>query len=420
MRKTKQTGSIKKHHGWWVLRFRETVGVGGKLKTVQRARRLAPIDAEHKTKASVRSLAEELLEPLNKKKVDPLTITTLGDFCDRAYLPFVKEHKRPSTYRGYSQMWNDYLKERCGSAWLREVKTCHVQTWLETIAREDDLSKTTLKHIKHFLSGVFVYAKQQDFFDRANPVTDVTLPTAPDGFEGYAYSLEEIRYMLSVLSEPAATVVATAAYTGLRLGELRGLVWEAYTPTSDDESFGQLFVTRSIWRNTVGDPKTKKSKAPVPVIPQLAEKLDEHRRRFGSPATGPIFANGLGKPRDLDDLARDHILPLLDRCVDCGRTKAEHDSKSDHLFKLDKESRRWRGWHAFRRGLASNLNRLGVDDSVIQAILRHSTVATTQNHYIKTARPDAVAAMQQFSEALEHSCAPACAPNSDQKPRLVM
>ena len=28
------------------------------------------------------------------------------------------------------------------------------------------------------------------------------------------------------------------------------------------------------------------------------------------------------------------------------------------------------------------------------------TVATTQNHYIKTASPDAIAAMKQFSEAL--------------------
>jgi integrase len=52
------------------------------------------------------------------------------------------------------------------------------------------------------------------------------------------------------------------------------------------------------------------------------------------------------------------------------------------------------------QGLASNLNRLGVDDSVIQRILRHSTAATTQNHYIKTASPDAIAAMKQFSEAL--------------------
>ena len=72
----------------------------------------------------------------------------------------------------------------------------------------------------------------------------------------------------------------------------------------------------------------------------------------------------------------------------------------------------WYGWHGFRRGLASNLNRLGVDDSVIQRILRHSTVATTQNHYIKTAAPDAIAAMKQFSEALLCSTS---APNGEVK-----
>ncbi|HVI10302.1 MAG TPA: tyrosine-type recombinase/integrase [Candidatus Binatia bacterium] len=43
-----------------------------------------------------------------------------------------------------------------------------------------------------------------------------------------------------------------------------------------------------------------------------------------------------------------------------------------------------RGWHAFRRGLATNLNRLGVDDSVIQRILRHSNVAMMQACYIQT------------------------------------
>ena len=50
--------------------------------------------------------------------------------------------------------------------------------------------------------------------------------------------------------------------------------------------------------------------------------------------------------------------------------------------------------------------------TVIQRILRHSTVATTQNHYIKTASPDAIAAMRQFSEALLCSN---CAPDGDLK-----
>jgi integrase len=50
---------------------------------------------------------------------------------------------------------------------------------------------------------------------------------------------------------------------------------------------------------------------------------------------------------------------------------------------------------------------------VIQRILRHSNVATTQNHYIKTASPDAIAAMRQFSEALLCST---CAPENGDNP----
>jgi len=65
-----------------------------------------------------------------------------------------------------------------------------------------------------------------------------------------------------------------------------------------------------------------------------------------------------------------------------------------------------RPFHSLRIGS------IRVDDSVIQRILRHSTVATTQNHYIKTASPDAIAAMRQFSEALLCST---CAPDGDIK-----
>jgi len=44
----------------------------------------------------------------------------------------------------------------------------------------------------------------------------------------------------------------------------------------------------------------------------------------------------------------------------------------------------WKGWHAYRRGLATNLHALGVDDKTIQVILRHEDVSTTQRSYIKT------------------------------------
>jgi integrase len=102
--------------------------------------------------------------------------------------------------------------------------------------------------------------------------------------------------------------------------------------------------------------------------------------RSGSPANGLMFPSPAGKPINLDALAADVIVPVL--------TKA---------------GVRWHGWHAYRRGLATNLHRLGVPDKIIQRILRHSTVAVTQSCYIKTADSDASAAMQQFGRSLEYA-----------------
>ena len=58
-------------------------------------------------------------------------------------------------------------------------------------------------------------------------------------------------------------------------------------------------------------------------------------------------------------------------------------------------------WHAFRRGLATNLHQLGVQDKVIQRILRHSNVAVTQACYLKTADADVQRAMEQLAVASE-------------------
>jgi integrase len=42
------------------------------------------------------------------------------------------------------------------------------------------------------------------------------------------------------------------------------------------------------------------------------------------------------------------------------------------------------GWHAFRRGVATELHRDGVQDIVIQRVMRHSNVTVTQESYIQS------------------------------------
>jgi integrase len=62
------------------------------------------------------------------------------------------------------------------------------------------------------------------------------------------------------------------------------------------------------------------------------------------------------------------------------------DNLSDRVIKpiLKANGLKWKGWHAYRRGLATNLHELDVPDIVIPAILRHEDIRTIQRSYIKT------------------------------------
>src|SRR5215472_15793547 len=112
-RERKQSGYLYRHAGFWVLRYRVRVMEDGKLKTVQRAKQLAPIDAQHRTKASVKPLAEAVLKPLNEHVYSPETTVTIGQFVDGVYLPHVKRQKRVSTHKGYRDIWENHLDARC-------------------------------------------------------------------------------------------------------------------------------------------------------------------------------------------------------------------------------------------------------------------------------------------------------------------
>ena len=373
----KQTGCLVKRGGWWLLRYRMRVMEGGELRSVNRAHKLCRVDSGHKTKASVRDMARDFLKPINEASDEQQPTTRLGELVETIYLPWVKDHKRPSTYKGYQDMWKGHLNARCGDWWLRDTRTVDIQRLLDEIAREDSLSKTTLKHIKHLLSGIYRFTSQQGLFERANPVTAASIPDAPGPSETYAYSLEEVMQMVAVLPEPAATVVLTAAFTGLRRGEIRGMRWENL---ESGEPLAFYRVSQSIWKGFATEPKTTKSKAPVPIIGLLAKRLEEHRERCGKPSSGAMFTNTVGNPMDLNELYRRIIKDIF---------------AAAHIP--------WHGWHAFRRGLATNLHRLGVDDKTIQAILRHCNVAVTQNVYIKTVSADSVKAMQHLEKAVSFS-----------------
>jgi integrase len=396
MRNRKQQGQIIRIGSRWYIRYWERRNVGGTVERKRVSHTIGEVTTRGKRPpADIKTEAERHMATVNSGTVPAERIVTVGDFAERVYLPWTQEHKRPSTAKGYRDIWEDHLRPFCSAVWLKDVRTYHVQSWLNQIGA-GKLSRNTLKHVKSVVSGIFTLAKQQDYFQGENPARDSAInPKAAEAQETYAYTLEEIQTIISLLPEPAATAFAVAAFMGLRHGEIQGLLWENYQD-------GQLYVSRSIWNGRISDPKTRKGRAPVPVIRQLADRLELHRLRSGNPSAGPIFANSVAKPLSLGSVVNRVILPALNRCEECGKAESDH-RKASHPYSRDTRIPEWHGWHAARRGLGSNLYRLGVPDMVIQRILRHANVSTTATYYIKTAADDVRKAMTTLENHIEEA-----------------
>jgi integrase len=120
----------------------------------------------------------------------------------------------------------------------------------------------------------------------------------------------------------------------------------------------------------------------VPTLPILIRALEGHRARCKNPTADTyIFAGErLGAPLNLANLARRVIKPAIEQCLKCLKSRAAH-YKADHPFELD-PTLVWKGWHALRRGLATNLYALGTPPKVIQSVLRHSSMKMTLDFYV--------------------------------------
>lgn len=369
-----QKGKIYKHGGWWMFRYKTPVMVGNRKVWKDEYVKLARAD-EYISAAAVEKdgHVKPYREILDSSRLTASTMQAVAEFVEDVYFPEKKTKKvlKASTLFGYRHIFDRHVKPRLNGKRLCDFKLQTAQEFLETVAAETVLSANSLRHIKWFCVAVFDFAKQKGAYNDANPFSEVKIPKAQRSSKPTRYAtLDNVLDMIDVLPEPAATVVAVAAFAGLRKSEIQGLKWE-------DLRNGELHIERAAWRTTtIEETKTEASNSPVPVIKELAQHLEAHRD--GLRASGFIFTGQkLAGPLDLHNLANRVVRPAL--------KKARVD---------------WCGWHGFRRGLSTNLKTLGVDDMVIQRILRHADVTVTQRSYIKIEDSVKTAAMKKLQRAL--------------------
>jgi site-specific recombinase XerC len=120
-------------------------------------------------------------------------------------------------------------------------------------------------------------------------------------------------------------------------------------------------------------PKTEDSAKAVPMIEPLRRTLAELREADGKPAAG--LRGPSGKPLNLDNLSRRVLSPIL------------------RAAKIE-----WHGWYSLRRGIATTLTSTSRDPLASKGLLRHSSLATTQRHYIKDVPENTLSAMDRLEQ----------------------
>jgi integrase len=189
--------------------------------------------------------------------------------------------------------------------------------------------------------------------------------------ETHASSPDEVLAIMDALGnagkQKARAAVALMFFAGLRPGEARGVRWE-------DFDGKRLIVRQSVWHTYTTSPKTESSAKPVPVIEPLGTILAELRSADGNPTSGPILRGPSGKPLDLHNLANRVVIPTLREA----KTPIE-----------------WHGWYALRRGVATAVADLS-NSLAAKGLLRHSSVSTTERHYIKDVPESTLQAMKRL------------------------
>jgi integrase len=385
-----QTGEIIRIGKSWYGRWYESVIENGQTARKRRFLKLCDADERYRTRADVRPLLAEKLRGLNEGRTDARSSLTLATFVREHYDPYTRENFKPSTIHGYSKLWQDALCARVGQIRLRDFKTVDAATTLSYFAAKG-WGRSSLKHAKSLLSGIFTYAKNLGVLDGVNPVQGTIIPrkaapppetdaSAPDEVVAILDVLKRAKDVEERLKLQAQTAIALMFFAGLRPGEARGARWEDYNGKT-------LTVKQSVWRKHTTDPKTASAAKPVLVIEPLRELLAQLHQIERNPAKGPILRGVKGGPLDLNMLAKRGIRPAL------RNRKNYRDGESKNCKPLE-----WQGFYSLRRGIATQLTAMTRDPMAAKGLLRHSSVNTTLTHYIKDVPEVTANGMAQVEE----------------------
>jgi len=307
---------------------------------------------------------ERILRPINAKNGGQVRSSlTVEQYVEVDWQNYRKNRPpKASTLYTEQSMIKNRIVPYFGSFELEAVSPSDVSTYMSKLISER-YSGQYRRNIFVKLKLIFEVAVELGLIEES-PVRPIHRP-AVCRKEKPIITVDQARKFLESVDEQWLAPIATLMYTGLRSGELCGLLWKHL-----DLDERRIEVVNSLWRKQLLPPKTKLSASALTVPVQLVSVLKRHKQ--SSPFVGPddfVFCREDGSPIDPDSLRRYGIYPALEKA---GIPRTPRAS----------------GCHLFRHLVGSIIHSATGSLKLAQQQLRHSTISTTGDIYTHVSRPD--------------------------------
>jgi integrase len=203
----------------------------------------------------------------------PSKSETVAEAAERWLRHVALEGRERATVANYRQHVDLHIVPRIGREKLARLTTPRINAFRDDLLAHT--SRATAKKVLTSLKSLLKDAKRRGNVAQ-NVATDVSIDIDKRGKGKLQVgvdipTVDEVRRILAAASGHLRPLLITAAFTGLRASELRGLRWE-------DVDGGVLHVRQRADRyNTIGKPKSHAGERAIPIGPMVANTLREWR-----------------------------------------------------------------------------------------------------------------------------------------------
>ncbi|MFZ1992899.1 MAG: site-specific integrase [Solirubrobacteraceae bacterium] len=234
-----------------------------------------------------------------RRGVLPEMVMSGATFADAAaeWLRYIEHDRRrkPSTVAGYQIMVRSHLLPRFGDIPIESIKSQAIEDWLSSMTQ----ASSTRRQALVLMNGIFRRARKV-WGLQSNPVTEVEKPPIERSGDLQVYSPEEVWALVrAAATDQDGALFLTAAFTGLRMGELIALRWRDI-----DFRASAVRVCASYYAGHLTTPKSGKVRA-VPMAPDVASALARlGQRKHWTGDDDLVFVGDTGRYLDGSALRR--------------------------------------------------------------------------------------------------------------------